>query len=534
MTAYVLMRKQYWKYGTGTEPNVALVGSPTISNAVASGFTSNSYLKIGNFNPQNNPWEAVFKFTVANVTAYQYLIGVVASGFAININGWNFTNSKLRMSLSSTSSSYDMGEIVGVTTLVNGNTYWVKLLFTGSQYQLLLSDNAAFENATVECSVDSTKVISPWNDTLLGGVLENGVNSRPWQGSIDLTQSYIKINNKIWWYGTKAVKSTKDNYDFTTGKTYVLKRKRPTEYRKKVIDTATAGTYTFDVAKDTTARIILVGGGGAGGQVWEGHSEGGAGGSGACVYIKARLTAGTYTITNGAAASSLSGNGGSSTLSIDGVTLITAGGGYGGQGGNGVPGTGGTYTISDSLEIEKEYIVSNGNTGGYGGNMVSGAGGASLYGGYGKGGNSRGLGTSGYIFVELTTDETDYDYKIDNDACYVLKRKQYWKWEGSESTELAYACYKQHLSGIGDFYHYVKYPIETDYVGYGSGASEYKQVTSVSDLVKTGSVFGSVTEDYLTINTLQYPRYTAGDLYETVSTKVAVPATKDDYDFITD
>lgn len=218
-------------------------------------------------------------------------------------------------------------------------------------------------------------------------------------------------------------------------KCYVFKRKRPKEYRKKVIDTATAGIYTFDVAKDTTARIILVGGGGAGGQVWEGHSEGGGGGSGACVFCVAKLTAGTYTITNGAAAGSLSGNGGSSTLSLNGSTLITAGGGYGGQGGNGVPGNGGTYTISDSLEIEKEIIVSNGNTGGRGGNMVSGAGGASVYKGYGRGGASRGTGTSGYIWVELTTDETDYDYKIDNDACYVLKRKHYWKYEYQDWTQ---------------------------------------------------------------------------------------------------
>lgn len=207
---------------------------------------------------------------------------------------------------------------------------------------------------------------------------------------------------------------------------YVLKRKRP-KYRKTVIDTATAGTYTFDVAKDRTAKIILVGGGGAGGDVWVGHSEGGGGGSGACVYIKAKLTAGTYTITNGAAASSLSGNGGNSTLSIDGVTLITAGGGYGGQGGNGVPGAGGTYSISDNVELEKTIIAGNGNSGGYGGNMVSGAGGDSLYKGYGRGGASRGTGTSGYIWVELTTDETDYDYKIDNDACYVLNMQRYVK-----------------------------------------------------------------------------------------------------------
>lgn len=227
-----------------------------------------------------------------------------------------------------------------------------------------------------------------------------------------------------------TVKGSAADYDFRTSKAYVLKRKRPTEYRKKVIDTATAGTYTFDVAKDTTARIILVGGGGGGGNVWVNVSEGGGGGSGACVYCHAKLKAGTYTIANGKGGGE-NGDGGNSTLSLNGTTLITAGGGSHGLGGNyngGYGGDGGTYSIADNVEIVKTVFASNGNTGNTGYNMVGASGGASVYSGYGTGGGSNASGSSGYIFVELTTDETDYDYKIDNDPCYVLKRKQYWKY----------------------------------------------------------------------------------------------------------
>ena len=232
-----------------------------------------------------------------------------------------------------------------------------------------------------------------------------------------------------------TVKGSATDYDFGTSKAYVLKRKRPKEYRKKVIDTATAGTYTFDVAKDTTARIILVGGGGAGGQVWEGHAEGSGGGSGACVYCAVKLTAGTYTIANGAAGVFAGGNAGNSTLSLGDTTLITAGGGTGGRDSGGAVGVGGTYSFADGVEIEKIVFASNGNNGVVGGNMWGGTGGASVYKGYGAGGNSRTGGNAGYIWVELTTDESDYDYKIDNDACYVLKRKQYWKYEYQDWTQ---------------------------------------------------------------------------------------------------
>lgn len=237
-------------------------------------------------------------------------------------------------------------------------------------------------------------------------------------GNSDITSVKITAQEQI------TVPATKDDYDFRSDKAYVLKRKRPTEYRKTLIDTATAGTYTFNVAKERTAKIILIGGGGSGGQVWSSHAAGSGGGSGACVYIKAKLTAGTYTITNGAGASPYSNSGGNSTLVKDGVTLITASGGAGGGGGGNPAGVGGTYSISNNLEIEKEMVVGNGNTGTQGTLYVVGQGGLSVYGGYGAGGNGNGgSGAAGYIFVELTTDETDYDYKIDNDACYVLRRK---------------------------------------------------------------------------------------------------------------
>jgi hypothetical protein len=523
MTAYVFKRKRppVLQY-TG---DYTKVGSPTITDNVVSGFSASNYLITKSvFNPLDADFEFVFKINLTS-HAVNVILAENRTGQFSKVYLCVDKTQKVFFGIG-TGSAWRIKVYSNILLELNTD-YWIKVAKSNGMFYLYYSldgKDYILDNSVANTSVFPTISV----EGRIGCFKDSQSGTSYFHGSIDLTESYIKLNGEYWWRGAKYVNADK---------AYVLKRKRPTEYRKTVIDTATAGTYTFDVAQERTAKIILVGGGGAGGAVWEGHSEGGAGGSGACVYIKAKLNAGTYTITNGAAAGSLSGDGGNSTLVKDGVTLITAGGGYGGQGGNGVPGNGGTYTISDNLEIEKKYIVSNGNTGGRGGNMVSGAGGASVYGGYGTGGASRRTGVAGYIFVELTTDESDYDYKIDNDACYVLKRKQYWKWEGSESTELTYACYR-YSGALGWTYYYIKTPIGSSVTAYEPKYSNGVAIippSSSSDLtINANFTAGSLTEDSCVIFNATYTRYRDGDLYETVGTKVPIPATKDDYDFITD
>ena len=328
---------------------------------------------------------------------------------------------------------------------------------------------------------------------------------------------------------------------------YVFKRKATAEQKKTVIDTATAGTYTFNVVKDTTARIILVGGGGGGGQVWSGHAEGSGGGSGACVQCSIKLSAGTYTITNGAGGG-IHTSGGNSTLSLNGAALITAGAGSGGQDAGGAVGVGGKYSFADNVEIEEIIFASNGNNGTVGGNMGGGVGGASVYKGYGKGGDTRTGGNAGYIWVEI--DET-----VNADKCYVIRKKQYWKkvvteitkyWKeiATETTELAYACYVGQPFG-SDTYIYFKAPLGEDLTTYAS-TSEYvpiDPVTSPELLVKAnansvGSLKSFNENEVITIVTMMgmnfdtvYTRYKEGDFYKTTTTTTVVEGTPDDYTY---
>lgn len=151
--------------------------------------------------------------------------------------------------------------------------------------------------------------------------------------------------------------------------------------------------------------VIGAGGGGGGGTTKSGHKHAGGGaGSGAGFVGTVWFSGGDYNFVCGAGgvggypAGYPGGNGysgGTSSVSYNGITLITAQGGAGGLGarngnyttpdGRGVCG-GGVLTMSDSLRIYNFSTKSNGNNGapGYGG-----APGASVNGKHGGGGYGR-------------------------------------------------------------------------------------------------------------------------------------------------
>ena len=418
MTAYVFKRKRppVLQYTN----DYTKVGSPTIVDNVVSGFSSSNYLQLPKtFNGSvGNTWEMVWKFKLNSDFASVKDHGIlayssnVAYSSAVGVNG----NTKVAyIGLATNTSGSHLAKLSTTTTLEPETDYWLKTEFTGTDYNLYLSTNGTDYN--LEASVAST---TKWTSYTLSniGLRKDNVGTYPIKGSIDLTESYIKVDGEYWWQGAKYVQEVLD---------YVFKRKTPRKYIRKVIDTATAGAYTFDVAQDTTARIILVGGGGGGGANNESVGYGGGGGSGACVQCSIKLSAGTYTITNGAGGAgkglntgATGGDGGNSTISLNGNVIVSAAGGKGGKPNGGAGGAGGEYSFAEGVEIIETSLVSNGNNGDGGGRGNIGYGASSVYGGYGSGGSTdvtpTRSGTSGYIFVEID----DIKHTIN---CYMLRRK---------------------------------------------------------------------------------------------------------------
>lgn len=175
-----------------------------------------------------------------------------------------------------------------------------------------------------------------------------------------------------------------------------------------LFENSAAGTYTLNVTKQTFADIILVGGGGGGAtSSWSsGNGSGAGGGSGGYSKIeKVLIEAGEYTVVVGAGGSratafehtrATAGTGGTSSF-----MNYTAEGGTGGdcalQAGIVIAGTGGVG------------LTQNGNNGNAGtGYNTTFTGGASVYNGYGKGGNGCATNPGGSLIGNTTNGGNGY------------------------------------------------------------------------------------------------------------------------------
>lgn len=189
-------------------PNVTVVGSPTIVDNVVSGFSSANYLTLPElFRPENNPWERVICFTTGSDVANAQMLNYInyaseqVAGAYIQIY-----QSKMNMQLSSNGSSWDISSNTSaITTLLPNTSYYAKLRFTGSEYQMLLSTTGEFKGEeTLEAIVASSTPIYQSNTG--ADRLGYRVGSQVFTGSIDLSKCYGNINNERWWSGVKAEK----------------------------------------------------------------------------------------------------------------------------------------------------------------------------------------------------------------------------------------------------------------------------------------------------------------------------------------
>lgn len=186
-----------------------------------------------------------------------------------------------------------------------------------------------------------------------------------------------------------------------------------------VVEKVSAGSKTYDIKVDGYYQIWLVGAGGGGIYNSSGNKgSSAAGNSGGYVNVKAYLKKGSYTVTVGDGGAAKGGldwtgwgnNGGNTSITFNGKTLLLAGGGTA----NKVSYPSGyqqnsTISVANQINSGNFTLVQTvanqgGNKGGLGGNGSSPTGGASRYGGYGKGGNvynrnSADAGGRGYVKI---------------------------------------------------------------------------------------------------------------------------------------
>ena len=177
-----------------TQVGYTVVGSPTITDGVVSGFSSSDYVQCSSLPSSITSFEHQLKFTTGNSApapnSYWGLSGYGTSraGFYITPNNvlgchWiNFETGKRRQYLSN-------------LVLNNNSTYWAKWKFLNGVATIYYStDGVNWSNKTM--SPQPTASAGTYTDFCFGNT-----SSGTFNGSIDLKETYIKVNGDYFFNG---------------------------------------------------------------------------------------------------------------------------------------------------------------------------------------------------------------------------------------------------------------------------------------------------------------------------------------------
>lgn len=177
-----------------------VVGSPTITDGVASGFSNTSpysYLQVDGFSFAN-------RFGIK--CRFQYKTGFdLALIFGIaNENGTVvLTSGAIRVQL------YPGKRMIVSNTMVD-NT-WYKFLYTydgDKTYSLSLYDD---NNTLIGTVTDTSEIALPQTNYIRIGSIRASSLAGTFTGSIDLNNTYIKVNGKLWYWQPQATKYIQRN-----------------------------------------------------------------------------------------------------------------------------------------------------------------------------------------------------------------------------------------------------------------------------------------------------------------------------------
>lgn len=199
--------KWYYHYNveTGVYGNYNVIGSPIVNTTtgVVSGFSATNYLQLSEaFNPGNNPWEMIFRVKTSSDFS-DLKNNITGSNTQSNYQAISCGVSKdhlFKLGISVNGSSWDPGYAYGTYYVLPETWYYIKIQFTGSHYQLYYSLDG--NNYILDIDTISSLPVYQNNTPYLIGLNKWSTDSDswyPWTGSIDLSESYIKINGNIWW-----------------------------------------------------------------------------------------------------------------------------------------------------------------------------------------------------------------------------------------------------------------------------------------------------------------------------------------------
>lgn len=203
--------------------NVVQTGALIREGTVFSGFSGSNYLQLGarvdkgilsldsstyiknfgNVSRKANSWELVTKIHFyRNSSVVQMIVDESLnsySGFAIVTTDDGTTPNCMLLSLKDYNGTTIISDTRGTYEYLDNTDYWLKLVFTGTQY--ILSYSLDGENFTTDISITSDKKIGI--GTLIFGKSSGNSNWHLQDTTMDIAETYIKINGEYWWRGVE-------------------------------------------------------------------------------------------------------------------------------------------------------------------------------------------------------------------------------------------------------------------------------------------------------------------------------------------
>ena len=186
---YIKINDEIWWKPTWKRlyPQYQPIGAINITNGIANYFSSNNYIRILNFQPGSSKWEITTKVIVTSNSTTQCIFGCYENRYYCPY--LRIYNGKLTLYLSSNGSSWNIASNVTSSYTFTANTWHtVTLSWTGSQYKVIV-------DGTTHITVNSTTAIIRNSYPLCIGKYISSTYLLT--GTIDLNETYVKINNQI-------------------------------------------------------------------------------------------------------------------------------------------------------------------------------------------------------------------------------------------------------------------------------------------------------------------------------------------------
>lgn len=178
-------------YLTG-KVNYTKVGNPTIVDNVASGFSSSNYINAAKVSGNVNSVELVVK--VGNLPSTP----TNSNELIIGLNGTNMVRVYYTSANKIQTNFKDE----------NNTTRYINMsgTFVGPYYKLILNSNGGYAYSSsdgINWTLLSNSLYKPILNNMFDNIRLGYVTStyNYFEGSIDLSQTYVKVNNELWFYG---------------------------------------------------------------------------------------------------------------------------------------------------------------------------------------------------------------------------------------------------------------------------------------------------------------------------------------------